>query len=231
MLMVLKLYPKGKQDKVWDYVLNNFDPNWSENVIPIQMTQHIGDNIVGILFNVKNLDHMVKFLTYQIGECEDIIDTKTLIFMKPVFLPLPKDRTIRLRRFTIPLQVQPKYYDDVYDELIDYKYPKNLFPIYITYTLGDSDILISMVGKDIESVHEFVSNTISPMEGVDSYTVTEFGRSKRIISKEKWRTLQRAMLHIPPWAADELEEKYLYDYDLSEPEDEFALSGAMVDEL
>ena len=78
MLMVLKLYPKGKQDKVWDYVLNNFDPNWSENVIPIQMTQHIGDNIVGILFNVKNLDHMVKFLTYQIGECEDIIDTKTL---------------------------------------------------------------------------------------------------------------------------------------------------------
>ena len=31
--------------------------------------------------------------------------------------------------------------------------------------------------------------------------------------------------------AKELKEKYLYDYDLSAPEDEFAMSGAMVDEL
>jgi DNA-binding Lrp family transcriptional regulator len=231
MLMVLKLYPKGDQDKVWDYVLDNFDPAWSETVVPIQMSQHIGDNVVGILFNVDNLDKMVDFLTYKIGECDDIIDTKTMFFMKPVFLPLPKDRTKRLRRFTLPLQVHPKYYDDVYNELIDYKYPKDIFPIYITYVLGDCDILISMVGEDIGAVHDFVSQTISPMDGVDSYVVTEFGRSKRLISKEKWRTLQRAMLHIPPWAAGKLEDKYLYDYDLSAPEDEFAMSGAMVDEL
>ncbi len=231
MLMVLKLYPKGNQESVWDYVLNNFDPSWSDLVVPIQMSQHIGDNVVGILFNVLELDHMVNFLTYKIGECEEIIDTKTMIFMKPVFLPLPKDRTKRLRRFTIPLQVQPKFYDDVYEELIDYKYSNEVFPIYITYTLGESDILISMVGKDIESVHEFVSNNISTLDGVDSYQVIEFGRSKRLISKEKWRTLQRSMLHIPPWAAGELKDKYLYDYDLSPPEDEFALSGAMVDEL
>jgi hypothetical protein len=39
------------------------------------------------------------------------------------------------------------------------------------------------------------------------------------------------MLHIPTWAAGELEEKYLYDYDLEPPKDEFAMSGAMVDEL
>lgn len=231
MLMVLKLYPKGDQDKVWDYVLNNFDPAWSDMVIPIQMSEHIGDNIVGILFNVKDLDHMVKFLTYQIGECEEILDTKTLIFMKPVFLPLPKDRTTRLHRFTIPLQVKPKYYDDVYDVLIDYKYPKDIFPIYITYTLGEADILISLVAKDIETAHSFVSHTISTMDGVDSYKITEFGRSQRLVAKEKWRTLQRALLHIPPWAAKELKEKYLYDYDLSPPDDEFALSGAMVDEL
>ncbi|WP_455391740.1 hypothetical protein [[Eubacterium] cellulosolvens] len=229
--MVLKLYPKGDQNKVWDYVLNNFDPSWSDMVVPVQMSQHIGDNIVGILFNVDNLDHMVNFLTYKIGECDEIIDTKTLIFMKPVFLPLPKDRTIRLRRFTIPLQVHPKYYDDVYDALIEYKYPKDIFPIYITYTLGESDILISMVGKDLETVNDFVSHTISPMEGVNSYLVTEFGRSKRLITKEKWRSLQRAMLHIPSWAAGKLKDRYLYDYDLALPEDEFAMSGAMVDEL
>lgn len=231
MLMVLKLYPKGNQDKVWDYVLNNLKTAVSETVMPIQMSEHIGDNVVGILFNVDNLDHMVKFLTYQIGECEDIIDTKTLIFMKPVFLPLPKDRTIRLRRFTIPLQVHPKYYDDVYEELIDFQYPERIFPIYITYSLGDCDILLSMVAKDIETIHSFVSLKISPMTGVDSYSITEFGRSKRLVSKEQWRTLQRSLLHIPPWAAGQLEEKYLYDYDLSPPEDELAMSGAMIDEL
>ncbi len=231
MLMVLKLYPKGDQNKVWDYVFKNFDKTVEKTVIPIQMTEHVGDNVVGILFNVINIDDMVNFLTYRIGECEEIIDTKTMIFMKPVFLPLPKDRTIRLRRFTVPLIVQPRYFNTVYKKLIDYKYPDNIFPIYITYTLGESDILISMVAEDIETIHNFVSHTISPMDGVDSYMITEFGRSKRLISKEQWRTLQRSMLYIPPWAAGELGEKYLYDYDLAPPKDEFALSGAMVDEL
>ena len=231
MLMVLKLYPKGDQDKVWDYIMNNFDKSLGETVIPIQMTEHIGDNVVGILFNVENIDHMVDFLTYRIGECEEIIDTKTLIFMKPVFLPLPKDRTQRLRRFTIPLQVQPKFYDDVYNKLINHNYPNEIFPIYITYTLGECDILISMVAKDIETIHEFVSHVISPMDGVDSYLITEFGRSKRLVAKDQWRTLHRSMLHIPSWAAGELEKKYLYDYDLEPAEDEFAMSGAMVDEL
>ena len=69
------------------------------------------------------------------------------------------------------------------------------------------------------------------MDGVDSYMITEFGRSQRLVPQEKWRTLQRSMLHIPTWAAGELEEKYLYDYDLEPPKDEFAMSGAMVDEL
>jgi hypothetical protein len=231
MLMVLKLYPKGDQDKVWDNVLKNLTTAVSESVMPIQMSEHIGDSVVGVLFNIENLDDMVQFLTYQIGECKDIIDTKTLMFMKPVFLPLPKDRTVRMRRFTIPLQVQPKYYDDVYNELIDFKYPEGIFPIYITYTLGECDILLSMVAKDLETIHSFVSHKISPMAGVDSYVITEFGRSKRLVSKEQWRTLQRSMLHIPSWAADKLDDKYLYDYDLSAPEDEFAMSGAMIDEL
>lgn len=229
--MVLKLYPKGDQDKIWDYVMDNFDKSVLETVTPIQMTEHVGDNVVGILFNVENIDNMVNFLTYRIGECEEILDTKTMIFMKPVFLPLPKDRTQRLRRFTIPLQVQPKYYDDIYEKLIDYKYLHGIFPIYVTYILGECDILISMVAKDIETIHEFVSHTISPMDGVDSYLITEFGRSKRLISQEQWRTMQRSMLHIPTWAAGELDEKYLYDYDLEAPDDEFAMSGAMVDEL
>ena len=231
MFMVLKVFPKGDQNKVWDYVLKNFDQSWSETVVPIQMTQHIGDNIVGILFYVENIDDMVNFLTYRIGECEEIIDTETMMFMKPVFLPLSKERSERLQRFSIPLQVHPKYYDDIYDTLIDFKYPKDIYPIYITYILGDCDILISMVGKNIESIHDFVSQTISPMDGVDSYKITEFGQSIRLISREKWRTMQRAMLHIPPWAVGQLKDKYLYDYDLSPSKDDFALLGAMVDEL
>jgi DNA-binding Lrp family transcriptional regulator len=231
MLMVLKLYPKGDQNKVWDYIIKNFDKSVEETVTPIQITEHMGDNVIGILFNVNDMDDMVNFLTYRIGECEEIVDTKTLIFMKPVFLPLPKDRSKRLRRFTIPLQVQPKFFDNVYRELIDFKYPEGIFPIYITYTLGECDILMSIVAKDLETIHNFVSHTISPMDGVDSYLITEFGRSQRLIPQDKWRTLQRSMLHIPTWAAGELEEKYLYDYDLESPKDEFAMSGAMVDEL
>ncbi len=231
MLMVLRIYPKGEQDKVWDYVINNFDESVSDTVTPIQMTAHIGDNVLGILFNVEKVDDMVKFLTQRIGECIDILDTKTWIFMKTVFLPLPKDRTIRFRRFSIRLQVHPKYYHEVYDELIDFQYPNDIYPIYITYVLGDCDILVSIVAKDLERLNEFASRNISPLKGVDSYDIIEFGRSQRLISQDKWRVLQRAMLHIPPWAAGKLKDKYLYDYDLEPTRDDFAFSGAMVDEL
>lgn len=231
MLMVLRIYPKGEQDKVWDYVINNFDKSVSETVTPIQMTAHVGDNVLGILFNVEKVDDMVKFLTQRIGECKDILDTKTWIFMKTVFLPLPKDRTIRLKRYSIRLQVRPKYYHEVYDELIDFQYPNDIYPIYITYVLGDCDILVSIVAKDLESLNEFASRNISPLEGVDSYEIIEFGRSQRLIPQDQWRTLQRAMLHIPPWAAGKLQDKYLYDYDLEPSRDDFAFSGAMVDEL
>jgi hypothetical protein len=231
MLMVLKLNPKGDQDKVWDYAINNFDESVSETVTPIQITEHIGDNVLGILFNVDKLDDMVNFLTQRIGACEEVIDTATWIFMKPVFLPLPKDTTERLRRFTISLSVHPKSYYEVYDKLIEFKYPQDIFPIYITFILGDCDILISMVAKDLEKLHNFISRNISVLDGVDSYKITEFGRSQRLISQEKWRTMQRAMLHIPSWAAGKLKDKYLYDYDLSPSRDDFAFSGAMVDEL
>ncbi|MCK5559442.1 MAG: Lrp/AsnC ligand binding domain-containing protein, partial [Thermoplasmata archaeon] len=138
---------------------------------------------------------------------------------------------VRFRRFTISLQVPPKHYHDVYDSIIDFKYSKEIFPIYVTYVLGECDILISMVAKDLESLHKFVSHNISPIEGVDSYQIIEFGRSQRLIPQDKWRTLQRAMLHIPSWAAGKLKDKYLYDYDLEPSRDDFAFSGAMVDEL
>jgi hypothetical protein len=231
MLMLLKVYPKTNQQKVWDYVMENFTEPVSDNIVPIQMSQHIGDNVVGILFNVDNIDNMVDFLIEKIGTCEEIQDTQSTIFMKPVFLPLPKDRTKRLRRFTIPFKVKSQNYDEIYNRLIEYKYPKNLFPIYISYILGDCDILASIIGTDIETVHDFLAKEICPMGGICSYSITEFGRSQRLISQEKWRTLQRSMLYIPSWAAGKLKEKYLYDYDLSPPKDEFALSGAMVDEL
>ena len=72
--MVLKMYPKGDQNKIWDYVIKNLDRAGEERLMPIQMSEHIGDNIVGVLFNVENIDDMVNFLTYRIGECEEIVD-------------------------------------------------------------------------------------------------------------------------------------------------------------
>jgi hypothetical protein len=179
---------------------------------------------------VDKIDYIVKFLVQQIGACEDIIDTQTLTLMKPVFLPIPKKRPEALCRFTIHIKVEPRYYHDVYNELLDFKYANNIFPTYVAYSLGDFDIVVSILGEGIDNVKTFADETIGKIKGVSQYTIYPIVRSEHLASKETWRRMQRSLLHIPPWVSKDIKKHYLYDYDLS-VEDYCKLTGAMIDEL
>lgn len=230
MMLIVRLIVKEDTEKVWNYLIKNLKGKETKKVKPLYLSQLHGKNYISVVFDVEKIDYIVKFLVQQIGACEEIVDTQTLTLMKPVFLPIPKERPQQQCRFSIFLKVEPKYYHDVYNELLDYKYEVELFPTYVAYSLGDFDILLSVLGEGIDKAKGFVDEKLSKIKGVTECTINPIMKSEHLASMETWRRLQRSLLHIPTWATKEIKKHFLYDYDLS-IEDYCKLTGAMIDEL
>jgi hypothetical protein len=229
-MLIVRLITKEDPEKEWNYLIKNLKGKETKKVKPLYISKLKGKNYLGVIFDVEKIDYIVKFLVQQIGACKGIIDTQTLTLMKPVFLPIPKDRPDCLYRFTIHIKVEPKSYHDVYNELLNHKYRNDVFPTYVAYSLGDFDIVVSMLGESLERVKEFSDETLTKITGVSGFEIFPIERSEHLASNETWRRLQRSLLHIPPWVSKELKKHYLYDYDLS-TEDYCKLTGAMIDEL
>ena len=105
--------------------------------------------------------------------------------MKPVFFPIPKKKPDIIQRYVIRVYAHPRHYSDVYDSLINYNYPFNLFPIYISYSLGDEDIIMSVGADHKETVNRFVREHIRSLNGVDQASYYPVFRAKRFASLEK----------------------------------------------
>ncbi len=230
MMLIVRLIVKGDPTNVWNYLMKNLKGKETKKVRPLYISQLRGKNYIGVIFDVEKIDYIVKFLVQQIGACKGIVDTQTLTLMKPVFLPIPKERPECLNRYTIHLKVEPRSYHDVYNALLDHKYKNDMFPTYITYSLGDFDIMISMLAEGIDKVKSFSDETLSKIDGVTEFDIFPIERAEHLASNETWRRLQRSLLHIPPWVSKDLKKHYLYDYELS-TEDYCKITGAMIDEL
>ena len=229
-MLIVRLTYKDDPDKVWKYLIKNLKGKETKKVKPLYVSKLTGKNYIGVIFDVEDIDQIVKFMVQQIGGCSNIVDTQTLTLMKPVFLPIPKERPKNLCRFTIHIKVEPRSYHDVYNALLDTRYKSDLFPTYIAYSLGDFDIVMSVLGQGMEKVETFVNNILNKISGVTGSTIYPIERSEHLANTDTWRQLQKSLLHIPPWVSKDLKKHYLYDYEMS-TEDYCKLTGAMIDEL
>jgi DNA-binding Lrp family transcriptional regulator len=231
MLIMVQLESKNNPNKVWDFITQNFERYSHETVTPLFISQAQGKTDINLVLSVEKIEAIIKFLSDQVGKCDAIENTKTTLMLKTVFLPIPKEHLEVMKRYTISLFVSPKYYHHVYDSVIEHRYTAQTFPTNVAYTPGESDIYISMVGPDFDIVDEFVNENIYSIKGVNEYTIDFIKRSKLLSDEQVWYQLQKNLLYIPSWlTGDELKKKFIYEYDFS-PADDFALTGAMIDEL
>jgi len=185
MMMIVRLYPKVDINKIWDYVENEMIESTSKNLTPLYATQTEGMMNIGIIFDVQNPDDISPFLTEEIVKCNEVHHTKTISLMNPVFFPIPKKKPENIQRYLIRIYMHPRYYKQVYDYLINYDYPYNLFPIYISYSLGDEDILMSIAADSKKTANEFLKEHIRKLDGVDQSALYPVYRAKRFASLEK----------------------------------------------
>ena len=198
MMIIARLYPKMDLNKVWNYVENEIAKESTDLVTPLYATQTEGMMSVGVIFDVKDLDNIAHFLTENVAKCDDVHHTKTISLMKPVFFPIPKEKPDNIQRYVIRIYTHPKNYGEIYNYLIDYNYPFNLFPIYISYSLGDEDIIMNVAADSDVTVNNFLREKIRTMDGVDSSSFYPVVKAKRfaplakLIEEQKERLTEKA---------------------------------------
>ena len=224
MLMIVRLFPKTDLSRVWSYIEDNIKDEIHEEIIPLYATQSEGMMNVGLIFDVKEPDSLSEFITEEIVKCDEVHHTKTISLMKPVFFPIPKKKPDAIQRYLIRVYAHPKYYKKVYDHLINYNYPFNLFPIYISYSLGDEDIIMSIAADHKETVNKFVRELRS-LDGVDQSSFYPVFRAKRFAPLEK--LIEEQKKHLDARSKKRPKEEFDLDFDWVENFEEYAkLTGA-----
>ena len=230
MMIIVRMFPKTDLNRVWNYVENVIGKETSEYITPLYSAQLEGMMSVGVIFDVKDPDHIAHFLTETLSDFEECHHTRTISLMKPVFFPIPKKKPENIQRFIIRIYTHPKNYKPIYNYLINYKYPFNMFPIYVSYSLGDEDLVMNVAADSKETVSNFLREKIRTMDGVDSSTFYPVVKSKRFAPLSELIKIQHE--HLAEQAKNVPESEFDEDFDFVEAFEEYALlTGAFPRDL
>jgi hypothetical protein len=185
MLMIVRLYPKTDLNRIWNFIEQEIRNDPDAPITPLYATQTEGLMDIGLIFDVKHPDDIAQFLTEDIIKCDEVHHTKTVSLMKPVFFSIPKKKPQEIQRYVIRIYANPRQYKNVYEDLVNYNYPFNLFPIYVSYSLGDEDIIMTVGSDSQETVNRFVKAHIRQLDGVSQSMFYPVFRAKRFAPLEK----------------------------------------------
>lgn len=185
MMIIVRLFPKTNLKQIWDYVDGDLvTKSQTKDVTPLYATQTEGMMNVGVIFDVKDPDNIANFLTDNVAHYDEIHHTKTISLMKTAFFPIPKEKPKTLQRYVIRIYTHAKHYDSIYNFLKNYKYPYEIFPIYLAYSLGDEDIILNVGADSYETVNNFVKDEIKHLNGADTVLFFPVVKAKRFASLE-----------------------------------------------
>jgi len=230
MMIIVRLHPKSDLNKIWDFVENKIEKESTKGVIPLYATQAEGMMSVGIIFDVKDPDDIAPFLTENISKCDECHHSNTVSLMRPIFFPIPKKKPVNIQRYIIRIYSHPKDYKSIYEYLINFKYQFNLFPIYVSYSLGDEDIVMNIAADSIQTVNKFVKENLRLLEGANSVLYYPVVKAKRFAPLEK--LIEEQKKYLSAKAKKIPESEIDKDFDWVENFEEYAmLTGAFRGDL
>jgi hypothetical protein len=186
MIIVVRLHPRSDLSKLWDYVENSIiKEDATQYMTPLYATQAEGMMGVAVVFDVDEPDNIADFLVENLAKCQECHHSSTISLMKPIFFPIPKKRPSTIYRFVIRIYTHPRHYKTIYDFLLNYDYPSNLFPVYVSYSLGDEDIVMNIATDSQDTLNKFIKEKVRQLEGAQSVYVYPVVKAKRFASLEK----------------------------------------------
>ena len=98
MMIIVRIFPKGKLNESWDRALSNLERISNEHCIPLYLSQQEERNFMSLIYEVRNVDLFGDILVKNIPLVLQPEKTRTITLLKPVFFPVPKDRPTNLER-------------------------------------------------------------------------------------------------------------------------------------
>ncbi|MBN1280871.1 MAG: hypothetical protein JXA00_04400 [Candidatus Thermoplasmatota archaeon] len=231
MMVIVRLTPRSNLEKIWEYVESTLTrEETTRYVTPLYATQAEGMMSVAVVFDVKDPDQIAHFLVDSVANCEACHHTSTVTLMKPVFFPIPKNRPSTIYRYIVRIYTHPRNYKTIYDYLVDFHYPFNLFPIYISYSLGDEDIVMNIASDSPETVNTFVREHIRNLDGADTVVLYPVVKAKRFAPLEKLIEEQQRHLAEPAKKLPKTEIDTTFDW-IEDFEEYAMLTGAFPADL
>jgi hypothetical protein len=229
MAVIVRLHANNSIDKLWENIEENMPKVETKDLIPLYASQQEDKDFITVIFEAMNFEVLKDVLTEELPSLVDVRKTRTIPLLEPVYFLMPKEHPKNLERYLVSLSVEPRKALEIHANIVHCEFPKNVFLTYLTFSLGDDDILLSILAESSESARDFVENAFDKMDGVVKYTISNQLKTKRLVSKDAWRRHRSKFLSSFDKAH---EQDYDDDYDWTDDFEEYAaLTGAFVHEF
>ncbi len=184
--VIVRLFPKRGLEELWTEIEKSAPKLETKDVVPLYASQQEAKGWVAIIFETSNFEALGSTITNKLPKMLSICKTRTIPMVEPTYFLLPKKHPRNLQRYLVSIRAEPTKFHSIYSQLISYSYPSPMFLTYITYTLGDDDILLSILTDCYERIEEVTKKAFTLIDGVKSYDVSSQVRTKRLTSKRRW---------------------------------------------
>lgn len=202
MLVLVRLFPKGGLESLWNTIEAEKRNLYWEDVKPLYAIQQEGKDYLSIVLDVNNLESVQKVFLKNLGTMASVRKTKTIPIMGPIYFPLPEGHPEGLVRYQVFLRIDPDKYDAVYNKIKTYEYPEDVNVTYLSYSFGDDDIIVSFLAKDRETAHGFVENHLGKIDGVNAHDTSR---------------VMKSIYLLPPAKSKEHKDRFLYSAPAGKP--------------
>ena len=178
----------AQNEIVWDYIVDNYNSWDNEDVKPLYLTQRDIYKDISLIVSSKSTDAFAEFILDNLTKVDVIEDIWMFNLMEPRFFTVPENLSQNIKRYTIALNVLPKEAINVYERLSKIKPSPDLLITYITYTYHKrSNVLISLLAGNRDSVAGFITEYIDGIKGVARSEIIPIKRSRNLATPKEWK--------------------------------------------
>ena len=194
MTVVVRLFAKKKVDDLWKEIEENMPKLENNNLIPLYASQQEKKSYITVTFDAMNFEVLRDFLVNTLPIQVNLRKSRTVPLSEPTYFLMPKEHPEDLHRFLISLRTIPTQYIPIRSKIISSDFPHNLYMTYLSFSLGEDDILLSVLAESRKAVQQFCMEVFDPLPEITSYDISNQLRTKRLATMEQWKKHQGRFL-------------------------------------
>jgi DNA-binding Lrp family transcriptional regulator len=172
-MLIGRMHIKGNPQELWDYILENIN-KWDYLIKPLYLTHRLEQGDISLIVDTKNISEFHNLLTEKMATNDLVKNIRIIHMIEPTFFDVPSDLPPSLVRYTINIQTEPNRYREIFEAIKNMEPEKNIVPTLIAFTHHEygGDIVLSILGTNLETAKSFVNSKIFALEGVSDANIT-----------------------------------------------------------